>query len=127
MSPRAEQFWSDSQKYLEQAEIHLNPRLLQPAHVIGVHDEREWMRISYLFPTLPEKSKTDLLAVRRFYLFATEQQELERADPNASAEYAEAMAEQAASQLKEALPTFSDVQREILQKHYLLRMWVEDE
>jgi hypothetical protein len=87
---------------------------------LGPHDEDEWLRISFLFPTLPEKSKTDLLIVRRFFLIAREQQELERIDPQESAEYSEAMADQVAGQLKEALPSFSEVQREILASHYLI-------
>ena len=98
----------------------MNPALLKPENLIGPHDEEEWLRIAYLFPTLPEHSKTDLLVVRRFFLIAREQQARERDNPQESAEYSEAMADQVAQQLKEALPTFSEVQREILLEHYLI-------
>ena len=120
MDSRAEKYWKESQSYISSARDHLNPRLLKPEHILGPHDEDEWLRISFLFPTLPEKSKTDLLIVRRFFLIAREQQERERVDPQESAEYSEAMADQVAAQLKEALPSFSAVQQEILASHYLI-------
>ena len=116
----AHSLWEDSQDYVAFAREHLNPRLLRPENIVGPHDADEWMRISYLFPTLPEKSKADLLIVRRFFLIAREQQERERLDPQESAEYSEAMADQVAGQIKEALPVFSDIQREILARHYLI-------
>ncbi len=112
--------WEESEEYIGTASQHLNPSLLRPGILIGSHDAEEWFRISFLFPTLPEKSKTDLLIVRRFFLIAREQQDRERLDPNESAEYSEAMAEQVATQLKEALPSFSAVQQEILASHYLI-------
>jgi hypothetical protein len=120
MQINAHKFWQQSQMYIAGARKHLNPLVLKPESIVGPHDEDEWLRIAFLFPTLPEKSKTDLLVVRRFYLIAREQQERERVDPNESAEYSEAMADQVAGQLKEALPSFSPVQREILEHHYLM-------
>ena len=120
MQLNGQELWQQSEVYIVNARQHLNPRLLQPKNLIGPHDEDEWLRISFLFPTLPEKSKTDLLVVRRFFLIAREQQERERVSPEESAEYSEAMADQVAKQLKEALPSFSPIQREILGSHYLI-------
>lgn len=120
MELSAQMLWQQSQLYVTKAREHLNPPLLKPENIIGPHDEDEWMRINFLFPTLPEKSKSDLLVVRRFFLIAREQQERERLDPQESAEYSEAMADQVASQLKEALPSFSPLQQEILALHYLI-------
>jgi hypothetical protein len=120
METTAELLWRQSQRYVATAREHLNPPLLSAPNVIGPHDADEWLRISFLFPTLPEVSKTDLMVVRRFFLIAREQQEREKLDPSESAEYSEAMADQVAAQLKEALPSFSVVQREILVSHYLI-------
>jgi|KBSSwiStaDraftv2_1062776.scaffolds.fasta_scaffold682938_2 hypothetical protein len=116
----AHSLWQDSDAYVTRARQHLNPPLLRPKNLAGPHDEDEWLRIAFLFPTLPEKSKTDLLIVRRFFLVARKQQELEQTDPDESAEYSEAMADQVAAQLKEALPSFSPVQQEILASYYLI-------
>ena len=116
----AHSLWQDSDAYITRARQHLNPLLLRPKILSGPHDEDEWLRIAFLFPTLPEKSKTDLLMVRRFFLLARKQQEREQTNPEESAEYSEAMADQVAAPLKEALPSFSPMQREILASHYLI-------
>jgi len=116
----AHSLWEESQTYISRARQHLNPHLLRPKNLSGPHDEDEWLRIAFLFPTLPEKSKTDLLIVRRFFLVAREQQERQRTNPDESAEHSEAMADQVAAQLKEALPSFSAIQQEILASHYLI-------
>ena len=121
MSLTAAGIWQESQRFITLAEEHLNPRRRRPNYVVADHDEEEWLRISFLFPTLPEKSRTDLLVVRRFFLIAREQQERERTDSHETAEYSEAMADQVAADLKEEVASFSDVQREIWKNHYLLR------
>lgn len=120
METRARTFWEQSEEYILNAREYLNPRLLKPENIVGPHDEEEWLRVCFLFPTLPEASKNDLLTVRRFFLIAREQQDRERQDPQESAEYSEAMAVQVAGQLREALPSFSPVQREILSAYYLI-------
>lgn len=120
MELSARELWQQSQQFVAKAREHLNPPGHRSVHIIGPHDEDEWLRINFLFPSFPEKSKSDLLVVRRFFLIAREQQERERLDPQESAEYSEAMADQVASQLKEALPSFSPLQREILALHYLI-------
>lgn len=120
MNSVAKSLWQQSDRYVASARVHLNPRDISAVPFITPYDGDEWLRISFLFPTLPEKSRIDLLAVRRFFLIAKAQQERERTDPNESAEYSEAMADAVAQQLKEALHTFSPVQRQILTTWYLI-------
>lgn len=120
MDRAAERIWEESERYLAMARDCLNPASLRPGIVRTAEDDREWLRISFLFPTLPEKSKTDLLSVRRLFLRARAQQERELAHPDECAEYSEAMADQAANQLREALPSFSDVQRQILEREFII-------
>lgn len=112
--------WDEAQTYVDRAREHLNPPLLRTKNIIAAQDADEWFRIAFLFPTLPEKSKSDLLIVRRFFLLARAHQARAQGDRDQSAEYSEAMAEQVARQLREALPSFSEVQRDILSKHYLI-------
>jgi hypothetical protein len=100
MVRQAEQIWCNSEDYLQFAGEHLNPDLLRADTLLCPEDEREWLRISFLFPTLPVKSKTELLVVRRFYLIAREHQARERENPQDSAEYSEAMADQVAGGVK---------------------------
>lgn len=116
----AEEFWNWSGEYVREAAEHLSPGQIRADHTEGPHDREEWLRLSFLFPTLPEKSRHDLLVVRRFFMIAREHQELERDDPDDSAEYSEAMADQVSQQLREALRTFSPMQQEILRAHYLI-------
>jgi hypothetical protein len=120
MSMNAAQVWNESEKYLKMAREHLNPDVLRSKRALGTDDEKEWLRISFLFPTLPEKSKTDLLSVRLYFMIARNQQERQKNNPKISAEYSEAMADEAAGQLREAFPSFSKVQREILSEYYLI-------
>ena len=116
----AEELWTWSSEYVRVAAEQLSPGKLRPEHNEGPNDREEWLRLNFLFPTLPEKSKHDLLVVRRFFMIAREHQELEREDPDDSAEYSEAMADQVSQQLREALRTFSPIQQEVLRAHYLI-------
>src|SRR5436190_22108319 len=104
MQTEAEQIWEQSERYVEMARESLNPKLLRPRGSGSVLEEIERLRIVFLFPTLTEKSKKDLLTVRQYFLIAREHQEQERADRNKCAEYSEAMADQVGHELKEALP-----------------------
>ena len=122
----AEQLWEHSQEYIARAREHLNPALLKRKGPVSAHTEDERLRISFLFPTLSEKSRTDLLAVREYFLIARAQQERERTDPSKSAQQSEAMAYYASTQLREALPSFSRVQRQILARYYLIILGEEN-
>jgi hypothetical protein len=120
MQTIAEKLWRHSQAYIGSAREHLNPALLKRKGPVTANTEDERLRISFLFPTLSDKSRTDLLMVREYFLIAREQQERERTDPRDSAQQSEAMAYHAAAQLREALPSFSKVQRQILTRYYLI-------
>lgn len=120
MQNELDEVWLASERYIALAEAWLSPASLIPPIAQTPESAREWLRISFLFPTLPEKGKSDLLAVRRYFLAARQHQEREKDDAHHSAEHSEAMAEQAAGQILEALPAFSPVQRQILSAHYIL-------
>jgi hypothetical protein len=120
MDEHSQEVWLASEKYLAMAEASLSPASLIPHAAPTPELAREWLRLNFLFPTLPEKGKTDLLSVRRYFLAARGQQQRQKHDPHHSSEHSEAMAEQAARQIREALPSFSPVQREILAAYYIL-------